>query len=200
MQTLFQLLPNLDTRTQLIALVFLIITCIAYVLSLFGPNRHQRRRKKAQQVANKLKAFQEPGQILTYLRKIDPFVFEEILLNAFEACGYKVIRNKRYTGDGGIDGQIIYEGSRIPVQAKRYTHHINKAHMVAFSEVTQQRKAPFGLFIHTGQTGKGSYEAATTSTPILIISGDRLIRLVKEDQAYITTLLAQFYQRIKPTH
>ena len=72
--------------------------------------------------------------------------------------------------------------------------------MFAFSEVTQQRKAPFGLFIHTGQTGKGSYEAATTSTPILIISGDRLIRLIKEDQPYITTLLAQFYQRIEPTH
>ena len=72
--------------------------------------------------------------------------------------------------------------------------------MVAFSEVTQQRKAPFGLFIHTGQTGKGSYEAATTSTPILIISGDRLIRLVKEDQAYVTTLLARFYQKIQATH
>lgn len=181
-------------------LVILITTCIAYVLSLFGPNRHQRRRKKAQQVANKLKDFQEPGQILTYLHKIDPFVFEEMLLNAFEAFGYKVIRNKRFTGDGGNDGQIIYEGKRIPVQDKRYAHHINKAHMVAFSELTKKRNAPFGLFVHTGQTGKGSYEAATTSTPILIISGDHLIWLIKEDQPYITTLLAQFHQKIQATH
>ena len=191
-------LSALDPKMQLLLAVILITTSIAYVLSLYKSNRHQRRRKKATQIANKLKTFSEAGQILTYLRKIDPFVFEEMLLNAFEACGYKVIRNKRYTGDGGIDGQVIYEGKRIPVQAKRYAHHINKAHMVAFTEVTHKRRAPFGLFIHTGQTGKGSYEVATQDTPILIISGDRLIRLIKEDQPYITDLLNSFYHQHRP--
>lgn len=67
--------------------------------------------------------------------------------------------------------------------------------MVAFTEVTQKRKAPFGLFIHTGQTSKGSYEVATSSTPVLIISGDRLIRLLKEDQSYIQNLLDQYSMR-----
>ncbi|MEX6059375.1 restriction endonuclease [Enterobacter hormaechei] len=41
---------------------------------------------------------------INYLRKIDPFVFEELLLEGFEAHGFRTIRNKRYTGDGGIDG------------------------------------------------------------------------------------------------
>lgn len=195
MTTLFFQIPGFTPQLQLAILILAALTLVAYIASLFGPNRHQRRRKKAQRVATKLKTFTEGGQILTYLRQIDPFVFEEMLLNAFEACGYKVIRNKRYTGDGGIDGQIIYQGKRIPVQAKRYKNHINKAHMVAFTQVTQQRKAPFGLFIHTGQTGKGSYEVATSGTPILIISGDRLIRLIQEQQSFITALLDQFYQR-----
>ncbi|WP_192840691.1 restriction endonuclease, partial [Enterobacter hormaechei] len=44
---------------------------------------------------------------MNYLRKIDPFVFEELLLEGFEAHGFRTIRNKRYTGDGGIDGQVI---------------------------------------------------------------------------------------------
>ncbi|MGM9798675.1 MAG: restriction endonuclease [Parabacteroides sp.] len=195
MHVIFKALQAFHPSMQWLIIIIALLTCIAYAPSLFGPNRHQRRRKKAKKVANKLKTFTEGGQILTYLRKIDPFVFEEMLLNAFEACGYKAIRNKRYTGDGGIDGQIIYQDKRIPVQAKRYKNHINKAHMVAFTEVTQKRKAPFGLFIHTGQTGKGSYEVATSSTPILIISGDRLIRLLKEDKPYIQSLLDQFFVR-----
>ncbi|MCS5932703.1 restriction endonuclease [Klebsiella pneumoniae subsp. pneumoniae] len=33
-------------------------------------------------------------------------MFEELLLEGFEAHGFRTIRNKRYTGDGGIDGQV----------------------------------------------------------------------------------------------
>ncbi len=36
-------------------------------------------------------------QKINYLRKIDPFVFEELLLEGFEAHGFRTIRNKRYT-------------------------------------------------------------------------------------------------------
>ncbi|WP_407233716.1 restriction endonuclease [Escherichia coli] len=32
-------------------------------------------------------------------------MFEELLLEGFEAHGFRTIRNKRYTGDGGIDGR-----------------------------------------------------------------------------------------------
>ncbi len=42
------------------------------------------------------------GQKIAYLRKIDPFVFEELLLEGFERRGFEVIRNRRYTGDGGL--------------------------------------------------------------------------------------------------
>lgn len=87
MHVIFKTLQAFHPSMQWLIIAIVLLTCIAYALSLFGPNRHQRRRKKAQKVANKLKTFTENGQILTYLRKIDPFVFEEMLLNAFEACG-----------------------------------------------------------------------------------------------------------------
>ncbi|MGS6531656.1 restriction endonuclease, partial [Enterobacter hormaechei] len=45
------------------------------------------------------------AQIINYLRKIDAFVFEELLLEGFEAHGFRTMRIKRYSGDGGIDGQ-----------------------------------------------------------------------------------------------
>ncbi|EPO2651139.1 restriction endonuclease, partial [Klebsiella pneumoniae] len=60
------------------------------------------------------------GYKIAYLRKIDPFTFEELLLEGFESHGFRTIRNKRYTGDGGIDGQVIIGKHRYLIQAKRY--------------------------------------------------------------------------------
>ncbi|MGM8474744.1 restriction endonuclease, partial [Enterobacter hormaechei subsp. steigerwaltii] len=73
-------------------------------------------------------------QKINYLRKIDPFVFEELLLEGFEAHGFRTIRNKRYTGDGGIDGQVIIGKYRYLIQAKRYRGHIALQHVQEFDD------------------------------------------------------------------
>lgn len=115
--------------------------------------------------------------IITYLRKIDPLVFEELLLTAFESCGYAVKRNRRYTGDGGIDGHIIVPGrGEVPVQAKRYRGGINPEHVHAFTEHAQ--RAGLGLFIHTGKTGNAARAHARNSNCIHVISGQRLVDLI----------------------
>ena len=111
-----------------------------------------------------------------YLRRINPYVFEELVLLAFEKKGYKVIRNKRYSGDGGLDGQVVIDGKRIPIQAKRYRTHIRKEHVEAFSFLVDKKKVPYGLFVHTGRTGKGSN---TFNYPnIRMVSGDKLLELL----------------------
>ena len=46
------------------------------------------------------------GKIIVYLRKINPFVFEELILSVIEDSNIRVYRNRRYTGDGGVDGMI----------------------------------------------------------------------------------------------
>lgn len=66
--------------------------------------RHKRKQQSARRVLERIKTLPGFPQKINYLRKIDPFVFEELLLEGFEAHGFRTIRNKRYTGDGGIDG------------------------------------------------------------------------------------------------
>ena len=67
--------------------------------------RHRRYRATAGRVLNKLNSLPGDGQRLTYLRKISPYVFEELLLSAFERQGLTVVRNASYSGDGGLDGR-----------------------------------------------------------------------------------------------
>ncbi|MFP1771066.1 restriction endonuclease [Lonsdalea quercina] len=86
--------------------------------------RHRRKQQQAKRILAKIQTFSAFGYKLGYLRKIDPFTFEELLLEAFETHGFKIIRNKRYTGDGGIDGQVMIGKNRYLIQAKRYRGHI----------------------------------------------------------------------------
>ncbi|WP_435071009.1 restriction endonuclease [Enterobacter hormaechei] len=86
--------------------------------------RHKRKQQSARRVLERIKTLPGFPQKINYLRKIDPFVFEELLLEGFEAHGFRTIRNKRYTGDGGIDGQVIIGKYRYLIQAKRYRGHI----------------------------------------------------------------------------
>lgn len=118
------------------------------------------------------------AQTIQYLRHINPYVFEELLLLAFEKRGYRVIRNSRYTGDGGVDGRVIMDGHKIPVQAKRYKSHIRREHVREFSVVVSKMKAPYGFFIHTGKTGKGCRDMETIDN-VCIISGHNLLDLLK---------------------
>ena len=65
---------------------------------------HQHKAAQAQQVLAKLETFKGNGdakRILGYLRKIDPYVFEELVLLMLERQGIVVIRNESYSGDGG---------------------------------------------------------------------------------------------------
>lgn len=103
-----------------------------------------------------------------------------MILSALKKRGYKIKRNKRYSGDGGIDGQVIIEGHCYLIQAKRYANHINPTHVQSFVRLCQRRRKK-GLFVHTGKTGKKSYRIVRFSE-IEIISGDRLINLLINEQ------------------
>lgn len=94
--------------------------------------RHRRYRATAGRVLNKLTLLPGDGQRLTYLRKISPYVFEELLLSAFERQGLTVVRNASYSGDGGLDGQVIIDGEHWLIQAKRYSRAVSP-HMLRTS-------------------------------------------------------------------
>lgn len=145
--------------------------------------RHRLYRKYARQCMSNLKSLHGEGaeaRAVAYLRKINPLVFEELLLECFERRGLQVVRNPRYTGDGGIDGVVVMpDGRDVLLQAKRYKKHIAAQHIAEFVEIVCARSA-LGVFVHTGRTGELS-RAYSTGASIEVISGSKLVRLIRGD-------------------
>ncbi|EGT3611402.1 restriction endonuclease [Morganella morganii] len=157
--------------------VFFVVVVMVNRYQRSSARRHRRYRRQAARVLQKLPMFGSDGRRLCYLRKINPFVFEELLLLAFERQGYRVKRNLRYSGDGGLDGQVWIDGQHFLIQAKRYSRAINPQHVADFARLLKQRHTA-GLFIHTGRTGVKSRIEAVQSAQLHIISGQKLLVLL----------------------
>jgi restriction system protein len=137
---------------------------------------HKWRRKSAKQTVEKLRKFSNNAHRLSYLRKVDPFVFEEMILYSLSLRkDVKIIKANRYTGDGGIDGRFIFKGHTVLIQAKRYTNYIQKKHVEEFCEVLRKENA-YGLFVHTGKTGKKTRESFCDN--LKLISGEKMLDLL----------------------
>jgi hypothetical protein len=129
------------------------------------PIRHRWRRRQARTMCQQMRGAdrQQPAALLyARLRAMDPLAFEELLLEAFAQRGYRVTRNRRYTGDGGVDGKVVIDGVRYLIQAKRYQNAIRPEHVSAFADLCAARRCK-GLFIHTGRTGAMSRAAISAA-------------------------------------
>lgn len=152
-------------------------------LSVLSPS-HLRKVGASRRVLKKLRGFASAGQdghgsrIFGYLRKIDPYIFEELVLSALEDRGHFVLRNTRYSGDGGLDGKVRYQGLWRPIQCKRYSLHVNPRHLLDFEQELRFRNTT-GLFVHCGKTGKASFQAMKKSRT-RVISGEKLLQLLLE--------------------
>ncbi|SNS68211.1 restriction system protein [Sphingomonas laterariae] len=163
----------------LIALACLCLLALVYRHARV-PVRHRWRRRQARIMCNQMRGpdrNQPATLVYARLRAMDPLAFEELLLEAFEQRGNPVIRNRRYTGDGGVDGEVIVEGVRFLIQAKRYRETIRPEHVRAFAALCASRRQP-GLFIHTGRTGGASRDALAAAPGVEIISGNSLLELL----------------------
>lgn len=157
------------------AVLFMFVGLI--ILSYLRPTRHTLNIKKSKKIQKKINTFDNDGKKINYLRKIDPFVFEEMLLTAYRKKGFKIKRNRRYTGDNGVDGKIFKENHQFLIQAKRYGSYINQRHLEDFSKVIIKEKAAGGFFIHTGKTSTDTMKIAKRLN-IEVVSGSELIRLL----------------------
>lgn len=138
---------------------------------------HRRNRRKAGKAIRRLnRGDMTPAQKMGYLRRIDPFVFEELTLTALGMNGYRPRRNRRYTGDGGTDGSVRRHGRTYLVQCKRYTGYINPSDVEEFATLCEIR-GKRGLFVHTGKTGRKSRDLARESR-VRVISGDSLLAMI----------------------
>ncbi|BDA75865.1 hypothetical protein CAL7716_100310 (plasmid) [Calothrix sp. PCC 7716] len=183
-------------------LVVVLVVCLVFLIPvLLPPTKKKRKRygiKRAQlrkqtkqaniQYSNNVlftvlkiinSSYDPLPAVIEYLRKIEPFVFEEFLLTCFQRQGYKIVRGTRYTGDGGIDGKVYIDGRLYLIQAKRYSGGIKLAHLQEFGAVIKKNKCAGGYFIHTGKTGASCREFLATHPYVFLISGQTLIEFVK---------------------
>ena len=165
-------------------LVLILILCTALLALLFRhdriPIRHRWRRRQAREMCEQLRGRDRDQPVALHyarFRAMDPLAFEELLLEAFERRGHRVIRNCRYTGDGGVDGEVIIDGIRFLIQAKRYKDAIRPEHVWDFAQLCATRRQR-GLFIHTGSTGGMSRAVVDGATGIQIVSGQKLLALL----------------------
>lgn len=153
-----------------------LLVAVAMVNILFANPKHIMNIWASRKHLKALRAMNDPRRQFIFLRQLDPFVFEEVILTALKDLGHGITRNKRYTGDGGIDGKAVIGLTPVVIQAKRYKGHISKQHVDEFDELCKRNRIN-GLFVHTGRTGKGSRQY-TQAGRVDIISGQRLLDLL----------------------
>ncbi|HWR86979.1 MAG TPA: restriction endonuclease, partial [Acidiferrobacterales bacterium] len=150
-------------------------------LRLFSHADQRRRVRRSRCVLRKLRSFEGEHRcacVFAYMRQVDPLLFEELVLSALEDAGAFVLRNRRYSGDGGVDGMAWVNGiGWCAVPAKRYAAHVSNEHVAAFPKLVAASRPRAGLFVHTGRTGTASYQALRGSR-LLLLSGERFARLI----------------------
>lgn len=149
---------------------------ILIFLATYKPSKHFFKVRSANRTLRRITSFQNPAKLFIYLRKVDPFVFEEMILSSLKKQGHKIRRNKRYTGDGGIDGRAWINGQKVFIQAKRYKSHISAQDVSKFASICAKSNSK-GLFVHTGKTGKQSYKNSGAGL-VDIVSGERMLNLL----------------------
>ena len=162
------------------------VTITLYVCYLVSNKAHLPKIILSYWALNRLATIGENKgvkQQFFYLWKCSPYLYEEMILTAIKKSGHRIKRNSRYSSDGGIDGQCWIEGRHYLIQAKRYSSHITTSHVKEFNHICKKR-GKFGLFIHTGKTGKGSWIAK--GKHIEIISGRNMIDLLESKSITFT--------------
>lgn len=155
---------------------------------------HQRRVRQARRTLRtlrNLKGVATEARLFAYMRKIDPLVFEELVLCSFELAGTFIVRNLRYSGDGGIDGRAWIPGyGWCGIQSKRYGGHICSDHVAKFGSTLAQSCLDLGFFVHCGRTGSAAYQHLADRR-IVLVSGQRLVALICRRQLPAASLLSR---------
>jgi restriction system protein len=171
----------IDThRTQLIMVAVGIIALICGFLSANKSthtkteSKHKSFQTQAKKLYKKIQTLEEQENVLLLLRRINHFVFEELILESFERRGAKIYRNRKYTGDGGVDGKIKIDGKLVLIQCKRYKGTVRTADVRLHSTLCKKQRCT-GYFIHTGKTPRASFAIEN----VHIISGKKLVELIQ---------------------
>jgi len=129
------------------------------------------------------------GDLRAKLAAIDPFRFEQVVLDLLVAMGYGGSRKEaaevtRKTGDEGIDGVINEDRLGLDViyiQAKRWKSNVGRPEIQSFVGALAGKKANKGVFITTSEFHDNAQEyAISLHQKVVLIGGRRLAELMIE--------------------
>ncbi|HVF71574.1 MAG TPA: restriction endonuclease [Chthoniobacterales bacterium] len=139
-------------------------------------------------------------ELLSRLAQIDPFRFEQVVLDLLVKMGYggsfkEAAAVTQKTGDEGIDGVINQDRLGLDViyiQAKRWKQNVGRPEIQSFVGALAGRKANKGIFITTSSFHTNATEyAAGLHNKVILVDGCRLAELmiehglgVSEEHAY----------------
>ena len=129
------------------------------------------------------------SDVLGQLAKVDPFRFEQVVLDLLIAMGYGGSRKEaaavtQKTGDEGIDGVINEDRLGLDViyiQAKRWKANVGRPEIQSFVGALAGKKASKGIFITTSVFHDHARDyAAGLHQKVILIDGQRLAELMIE--------------------
>ena len=143
-----------------------------------------------EQLASAAKAIRAEvqSQLLEQLKQVDPYRFEQVVVDVLKAMGYGVDRtgSSRVTsgsGDEGIDGIIdedVLGLDSIYVQAKRWQGQVGRPEVQGFAGALQGQNARKGVMITTSSFSGPAigYADSLANSKVVLIDGVRLAGLM----------------------
>jgi len=137
------------------------------------------------------------SELMTQLREIDPYRFEQVVLDVLSAMGYGGSRQEAAevtskSNDEGIDGVINEDRlglDVIYVQAKRWQNTVGRKEVQSFVGALAGKQAVKGVFITTSDFNQNAIEYARMVTQkVILIDGKRLADLMIEYQIGVSTI------------
>ena len=155
--------------------------------------------------ATKVLASSLRTELLEQLADVDPYRFEQIVIDVLFAMGYGGSREEaaavtQKSNDGGIDGVINEDRlglDVIYVQAKRWQNTVGRVEIQSFVGALAGKQASKGVFITTSDFSKGAIEfAVAVQQKVILIEGVRLADLMIEHNVGVSTVSTVEIKRV----
>ena len=144
--------------------------------------------------------------LLGAIAKMSPKKFEAFSRALLNHMGVEFTeKGVQISNDGGIDGYGYhidtndFRTTRVVIQCKRYNAApVSEPEINQFLGAMNKYQADYGVFITNGRFTKAARTAAREGSPITLIDGNDLVRLVIRYELYITPVktyvLDEFYE------
>lgn len=146
--------------------------------------------------------------LLELVRKMDPYAFEQLVVDLLVAMGYGGSRAEaaqvtQKSADEGIDGTIKEDRlglDTIYIQAKRWQNTVGRRELQAFVGALAGQGASKGVFLTSGDIANTAHEyvgaIGQKGQKVVLIDGDRLAELMIEHGVGVSAVKTYSLKRV----